>query len=198
MLRPAYRAIAPPAGFDEIGRTPARRAKAMPPVPIEQRLAFGERGEMVRLDQAAHRDRAQVRHDEFLARFEHFGGLRLERNRESRRVAAQPEKDDLRRAAERARLRQREQRIASGASVLEDYRVAGDQIGARVLVLRECRERRGIRAPLTRALDRALGVTETRLRAEIGARRHGIAPAGHRGSPGRAGPWGRFLTAAPP
>jgi hypothetical protein len=99
MLRPAYRAIASPAAFDEIGRSPARRAKAMPPVPIEQRLAFGERSEVVRLDQAAHRDRAQIRHDEFLTRFERFGGLRLECNRESRRVPAQPEKDDLRRWA---------------------------------------------------------------------------------------------------
>src|SRR6516164_1270781 len=34
MLRAAGRAIAPPAGFDEIGRGTARRAKAMAPMPV--------------------------------------------------------------------------------------------------------------------------------------------------------------------
>src|SRR5262249_52611159 len=77
-------------------------------------------------------------------------------------------------------------------------RVAGDEIGARVLVVRECRERRGIRAPLGRALERAFGVTETRLGPEIGARRHAIAPAGHRRWPGRAVPCGRFTRQAHP
>jgi hypothetical protein len=154
--------------------------------PCQLSSALPSASEVVRLDQAAHRNRAQIGHDEFLARFEHFGGLRLERDRESRRVAVEPEKDDLRRGAERARLRQREQRIANGARVLEDHRVAGDQIGTRVLILRERRERGGVRAPLARALERAIGVTETRLGAEIGARRHAIAPAGHRCWPGPA------------
>jgi hypothetical protein len=42
MLRPARRAIAPPAALDQIGRGPASRAKAMPRMPVEQRLALGE------------------------------------------------------------------------------------------------------------------------------------------------------------
>ena len=100
------------------------------PCQLSSALPSASGGEMVRLDQAAHRDRAQIGHDEFLTRLEHFGGLRARAQLAYlRRVAAQPEKDDLCRGAKRARLRQREQRIANGARVLEDYRIASDQIG---------------------------------------------------------------------
>src|SRR5262245_60413463 len=59
MLGAAGRAVASPTGFDQIGRgRPAIRAKAMARMPVEQRLAFGERRQMVGLDHAAHRDRA--------------------------------------------------------------------------------------------------------------------------------------------
>src|SRR6516162_3532630 len=58
MLRAAGRAIASPAGFDEIGRGPAIRAKAMARMPVEERFAFSEWRQMVGLDQPAYRDRA--------------------------------------------------------------------------------------------------------------------------------------------
>src|SRR6516162_3492929 len=58
MLGAAGRAIASPARFDQIGGGAAIRAKAMARMPVEERLAFGERRQMVGLDQPAYRDRA--------------------------------------------------------------------------------------------------------------------------------------------
>src|SRR5215510_1034353 len=198
MLRAAGWAIASPAGFDEIGRGPAIRAKAMARMPVEQRLAFGERRQMVGLDQATHRDRAQIGDDELVPCFEHLRGRPVERDRESRRVLAEAEKNEFRRAAERARVFQREQRIGKSGGFVEDHQLAGDHIGARVRVALQRRERRRVRAPFGRALDRACGVTETRLGAEIGAGRHGTAPAGHRRWPVGAVPCGRFTKQAHP
>src|SRR5262249_1700707 len=57
-LGAAGRTAAYPTPFDEVGRGPARRAKAMARMPVEERLAFGERRQMLGLDHAAHRDRA--------------------------------------------------------------------------------------------------------------------------------------------
>src|SRR5262245_40050473 len=196
MLRAAGRAIASPAGFDEIGRGPAIRAKAMARMPVEERLAFGERRQMVGLDQATHRDRAEIGDDELVPCFEHLRGCRVERDRESRRVLAEAEKNELRRAAECARVFQCEQRIGNSGGFVEDHQFAGDHIGARARVVLQRRERGSIRAPLGRALDRACGITETRLGAEIGAGGHGTAPAGHRRWPGGAVPCGRLTKQA--
>src|SRR6516225_1236217 len=178
MLRPARGAIAPPAGFDEIGRGTARRAKAMAPMPIEKRFALGERRQMLDLDQAANCDRAEIGDEEFVARLEHLRGRRVECDRESRRVLAEAEKNQFRGAAERARLCQCEQRIGKRGCLLEDHQLASNHIGARARIVLERRERSRIHASLGRALDRACGITETRLGAEIGAGGHGTAPAG--------------------
>src|SRR5262249_52023449 len=93
---------------------------------------------------------------------------------------------------------QREQRIGKRGGLLEDHQFASDHIGARARIALQCRERGRIHAPLGRALDRACGITETWLGAEIGARRHGTAPAGHRRWPGGAVPCGRFTKQAHP
>src|SRR5215813_4436321 len=58
MLGAAGRAVASPTGFDQIGRGSAIGAKAMTPMPVEERLAFGERRQMLGLDQPAYCDRA--------------------------------------------------------------------------------------------------------------------------------------------
>src|SRR5215472_5826433 len=58
MLGAAGRTVASPTGLDQIGGGPAIRAKAMARMPVEERLAFGERRQMVGLDQPAYRDRA--------------------------------------------------------------------------------------------------------------------------------------------
>src|SRR5262252_8503415 len=178
MLRAAGRAIASPAGFDEIGRGPAIRAKAMTSMPVEQGLAFGEWRQMVGLDQATHRDRAQIGDDELVPCFEHLRGRRLECDRESRRLLAEAEKNQLRGAAKRARFCECEQWIGKRGCLLEDHQLASNHIGARARIVLERRERSRIHASLGRALDRACGITKARLGAEIGAGGHGTAPAG--------------------
>ena len=60
MLRHAGRAIAPPAALDRLRGRAAIRAEAVARMPAEQRLGFGERRQMVGIEQAAHRDRAQI------------------------------------------------------------------------------------------------------------------------------------------
>src|SRR3981081_2775368 len=82
-MKPATRTIAPPARFDDIARRPAIRAEAMPRVPGEQRLAFRQRRQMIGLDDAAHRDRAQVGDEKVLACLERLGVGRIERDGES-------------------------------------------------------------------------------------------------------------------
>src|SRR5262245_42433856 len=176
MLRPARGTIAPPAAFDQIGCGPASRAKAMPRMPVEQCLAFGERRQMVGLDQATYRDRAQIGDDEFFVCFEGFRDRQLERDRESRRAPAQSKKHGFGGAAERARFCKCEQGIGNAGTLLEDHQLAGEEIDACVAVVLERRERGCVRASLACALDRACGIAEARLGAEIGARGHAMAP----------------------
>jgi hypothetical protein len=146
-------AIAPPTSFDDLGRGPASRAKAMSGMPIEKRFTFGERRQMIELNEALHRDRAQVDDDELVVRLKDLGDMRVEPDCEAGRIPAEAEKDDLGGATERARFWQCEQGIGNGGGALEDHLVAGDEIGARVPLLLKRRERGGIRAPLGRALD---------------------------------------------
>src|SRR5262249_61070104 len=102
----------------------------MPGMPIEKRLAFRERRQMIDLDEALHRDRAQVDDDELVARLEGLGDMRLERDCEAGRTPAEAEKDDLGGATERARFWQCEQRIGNGGGALEGSPGGGDGVGA--------------------------------------------------------------------
>jgi len=69
-------------------------------MPMQQRLAFRQRRQMLRLDQAAHRDRAQIGDGEIAARLERLGSRRIECDREPGGVPEQSQKDELARAAE--------------------------------------------------------------------------------------------------
>ena len=53
----------------------------MTQVPVEQRLAFGERRQMLGLDEALHGDRAQIGDVEIVSRLEPLDGCRIERDR---------------------------------------------------------------------------------------------------------------------
>src|SRR5262245_66373739 len=101
----------------------------MPGMPIEKRLAFRERRQMIDLDEALHRDRAQVDDDELVARLEGLGDMRLERDCEAGRTPAEAEKDDLGGATERARFWQCEQGIGKRGGGPDDPLVAGDGRG---------------------------------------------------------------------
>src|SRR5262249_40052552 len=111
MLRAAGWTVAPPAALDKIAGGPAIRAEAVARVPADERLALGERRQVLGGDEAAHGDRAQIRDDEVVARLERFSAGGIEPDGKSRRAVDEPEKDGLRRAPERARLGRREQRI---------------------------------------------------------------------------------------
>ena len=64
----------------------------MAQMPVEQRLAFRERRQVIGVDQLAHRDRAQIGDDEFVAGLERFDIDWIERDRKSRRLLQQTEK----------------------------------------------------------------------------------------------------------
>src|SRR5262245_64103316 len=113
----------------------------MPGMPIEKRLAFRERRQMIDLDEALHRDRAQVDDDELVARLEGLGDMRLERDCEAGLTPAEAEKDDLGGATERARFWQCEQRIGNGGRGREGHLDGGDERGAGVPHLPNRRER---------------------------------------------------------
>jgi hypothetical protein len=79
------------------------------------------------------------------------------------------EEDRLGRRAERARLRQREQRVAQRRALLGDDQVAADDIGAGARAGRHGVNRGGVGAQLGGALEAAVGIAEEGFGAEIGA-----------------------------
>ena len=72
----------------------------MTSVPVEKRLAFGQRRQMVGIDETAHGDRPQIGHDEFVVRLERLRNRGIERHCRSWRAVEQAEKDDFRRSPE--------------------------------------------------------------------------------------------------
>src|SRR5882724_10313670 len=111
MLHAARRAIAAPAAVNELGGGSAIRTEAMPRMPAQQRLAFGEWRQMLRVDETAHRDRAQIGEREAVVRLERLDGGGIEPDREARGALVKSEEGDLGGLAELARDCRREQRI---------------------------------------------------------------------------------------
>ena len=111
MLGLAGRAVAPPAGLHHARRRAAIRTEAMARMPADQRLGFGERRQMRGVDQALHRDGAQVGDFQIVARLERLDRGRIEAEAETRRLADKSEEDRSRARAERAGFGRREQRI---------------------------------------------------------------------------------------
>ena len=127
----------------------------MAQVPIEQRLAFGERRQMIGLDQATHGDRSQIGDDEVVACLERLDAGRIERERKARCASGEPEKDQLRHASQRAGLGQCERRIVNLAALAQHHHLAADDIDPRAgVVLQRCELSR-LHSPLGRALDQA-------------------------------------------
>ena len=67
-------------------RRAAIRTEAMPRMPAKQRLGFGERRQMLGIDQALHRDAAQIGELEVAARLQRFDGAGIKTEAESRRA----------------------------------------------------------------------------------------------------------------
>ena len=106
MLRLAVRAIAPPAAVDGLRRRAAIRAEAVARMPVQHGLGFGDRRQMLGLDQALHRDRAQVGHQKSVARLERFRRRRRNADAETAGAVEVAEEYRLGRGAERARFLQ--------------------------------------------------------------------------------------------
>jgi len=99
-------------------------------VPVQHGFCLGDRRQMVRLDQTLHGDRAQVGHEQVVARFQCFGrGLR-DAVAETAGAAEMPEEHRLGRRRERLRFRNREQRIVHRRALFHHDQVAADHIAA--------------------------------------------------------------------
>src|SRR3954469_5108929 len=122
---------------------------------------------MVALDQAAHRNRAQVGDLEGVISLERHGGARLDCDRKPWRAIDQAQKGGLDCAREAARSRTGKERIRFGFGLSEDDQFAADHIGARAAVALERAQRLSVGASLGRAIDAARGIAETRSRAEV-------------------------------
>ena len=193
MLRLARRAVAAPAGFDDVGRRAAIRAEAVARMPADERLGLGERRQMLGADQALHRDAAQIGDFQIVARFEPFHRFRIETETEARRAVEQPEENTLARRAERAGLAGREQRVAVLANCLENDQLAADDIDAGPRMLAEFLQRGGVVAQRRRhgragslcsravAADRDRGGRARRSGAIGGKRHHSAASRNGRG-----------------
>ena len=144
----------------------------MPRMPAEQRLGFGERRQMLRLDQALHRNRAQIGDLQIVARLERLDRRRIEPQPEPRRVIHQAKKDVFMPAAERARFGRREQRIARRQCSLQHHHFAADDINAGARMLVEFLQCRGVAAQSGGAIEAARDIAKLRRRTEIGARGH--------------------------
>ncbi len=68
-------------------------------MPVEERLAFGERRQVIGVDQGAYCDRPQVGDDEVITRLERLGGRGIERECKARSIPEETEKNQLRRAS---------------------------------------------------------------------------------------------------
>jgi hypothetical protein len=168
-----------PTGFNDVGGGAAIRTEAMTTVPVEERLAFGERRQVIGIDQTAHGDRAQVGYHEFVARLERFRDRGGHSESESRRALQQAEKDDFRRSSSQfARFCEGEQGIANVSRSLQHDQFPADHVGTGTAVIFHRPDRGRVDTLLGRAFDRTCGITKAWLRPKIGARGHARAPAG--------------------
>src|SRR6266446_2676025 len=92
MLGSADRAIAPPAGLHEARRRAAVRTEAVPPVPAEQGFRRRERRQVLGRHQGAGGEAAQVSDEKIASASQGLGGIRIDRRRKQRRIAAAAEK----------------------------------------------------------------------------------------------------------
>jgi hypothetical protein len=112
VLRLAGRTIAAPPGFHGFRRHAAIRTEAMPRMPADQRLGFGQRRQMIGADQTLHRNGAQVGDFYVIAHLQPLDRLRVEAETEARGAVEQPEEHVLAHSTEPARVAGRKQRIA--------------------------------------------------------------------------------------
>jgi len=141
-------------------------------VPAQQRLALGQRAQIIAFDEAAHRHRAQVDELDIGVRLQHRDRGGRQRERKARGPVEAAEKHHLGRIAEVRGFGCEEQRILPARDFLQRHQLAADQIATAFRCLPERRQCGGVGAQLGRALDAASGKAELRPGAEVGARGH--------------------------
>ena len=127
---------------------------------------------MVGRDQPLDRDGSQVGDEKVATRLERLGTGMGDADAEARGVIQQSEEHRLRVRGQGVRLGRREQRIVDVAALLQHDQFAADHIGGGTGIVEFCSEPRRVVAPLSDALDAALGLAKMRLRAEVVARGH--------------------------
>ena len=130
MLDLAGRAGPLPAAFDEVGRRAAIGAEPVPRVPVQHRLGFGERRQMLGRHQPLHGDRAQIDDVQVVARLERLGVCLLDAQAEAGGAIDQAEEHGFGGRRERARFPS----VKAGSKplrLLEHDQLAADQIARR-------------------------------------------------------------------
>ncbi len=102
----------------------------MTQVPLQHRLGFRDRRQMIGVDQSLHRDRAQIGDHQVIARFQRLGGVLRNAEAEAAFAVEMSEKDGFGCRAEGSRFRKREQRIIQRRVFLCDNQFAADDVGA--------------------------------------------------------------------
>ena len=145
-------------------------------VPVQHGLGFGERRQMLRCDKSLDRDRAQIDHEEIVALLERLRAGLADTGAEAPGAVHEAEENRFGARRKRLCLIQRECRIVQAVAFFQHDHLAADHVGLRARLFKARTEPSGVETPLGGAIDRALGVAEVGLRAEIRARRH---HAGH-------------------
>src|SRR5689334_19525548 len=161
----------PAATYQFCGRS-AVRTKTMARVPMQHSLRLRDRGQVVGRDKALHRNRAQVGHMQFLPRLPTICCLSRNAMAEPRFSIEQPQEDHLRGGGERLRLAHAEEGLVYGRTFLHHDPIAAYDVDARLRIT--CQRSNGSRidAEFCRAVDTAIGISETGFGAEIWARVH--------------------------
>ena len=141
-------------------------------MPVEQRLAFGERRQVIDIDEAAYCDRAQVRDCEFVTGLERVRRSRVECDCKKGAAVPQPEKGGLGRPAKILRRRRKEQRIETRLGPAQHHHVAGDDISAAGRIVLQCSQCGCVGTPMPRPIQKTCRIGKPRPGAEIGTNRH--------------------------
>ena len=168
MLAAAGRAVAAPAGGNDVCRGPAARAEAMARMPAEQRLGLGQRRQVIRGDQRAGGDAAQIGNGEIAAALESFDMRRFDRGCKQWPFVTAAEKHLLapsRRARQLCSLGKSEHQVG-GIALAQTYEFAADNESAGTRIAFQRGQRLGIPPQLGGAVEPAGGEAEPLLQIE--------------------------------
>ena len=172
MLGLAVGAIAPPAAVDGERRRAAIRAEAMLGVPVQHRLAFGDRRQMVGVDQTLHGDGAQIGDQKIVAGLERLRGVWRDAESKVTGFVEVAEENSFGGRRQSARFCQCEQRIAERLALFGNDHFAADHIGAGFGAGQHGIQCGGVAAALGGAFETVFGIAEAGLWSEVGARGH--------------------------